>query len=661
MPEDGQSELTFQTADFVVWSFILASSVGIGIYYACTGGRQQSTEEFLVGNRNMNPIPVAMSLAVSFVSAVMFLGMTSEAYGNGVMVWLQGVGIFISAVIISISFLPIFHRLNVTSANEYLERRFNRTCRLLGSVILIFNMFVYMGVVLYAPSLALNQVAGLNVWGSVLTVGLACTFYTTIGGLKAVIWTDVFQMCIMISGLLAVIIKGSSDLGGFSNVLRIVDEGNRLDLFEFSTDVTVRHTFWGPYHLSLPPSSLFSTNVTVRHTFWGLTIGSSFMFLSIFGINQAQVQRYVSCHTVKIARISLALGTAIMLFLFSSAVTAGLVMYAYYADCDPISSGAVAKRDQMMPYFTLDLFQKYPGLPGLFLSAVFSASLSTISSGLNAVAAVTTEDLIKPIWPGLSDERYTQLSKLMALSYGILTIGFAFIASFLGDILSTVLNFFSMFGGPTLGLFSVGMFFPWTNSKGAFCGTLIGLVFSFWIGIGAQVYPSPYPAPPFSTSGCVLYNDTSDLYNSNDLVSNFTKPTLDGATTVELAVTSEYPALSVDERPAIAALYKLAYTWYASASWLVTVFAALLISFLTGATDPKDIDPRLICPVVDVMYCCLPEKWKVPLRCGVGADFIKEIEYDGVIEKETKANQNLVKNGIQVDRKPEDEIIEEIV
>ncbi|XP_054772862.2 sodium-coupled monocarboxylate transporter 1-like [Lytechinus pictus] len=645
MPEDGQSELTFQTADFVVWSFILASSVGIGIYYACTGGRQQSTEEFLVGNRNMNPIPVAMSLAVSFVSAVMFLGMTSEAYGNGVMVWLQGVGILVSAVIISISFLPIFHRLNVTSANEYLERRFNRTCRLLGSVILIFNMFVYMGVVLYAPSLALNQVAGLNVWGSVLTVGLACTFYTTIGGLKAVIWTDVFQMCIMVCGLLAVIIKGSSDLGGFSNVLRIVDEGNRLDLFEFSTDVTVRHTFWG------------------------LTIGSTFMFLSIFGINQAQVQRYVSCNTVKIARISLALGTAIMLFLFSSAVTAGLVMYAYYADCDPISSGAVAKRDQMMPYFTLDLFKKYPGLPGLFLSAVFSASLSTISSGLNAVAAVTTEDIIKPLWPGLSDKRYTQLSKLMALSYGILTIGFAFIASFLGDILSTVLNFFSMFGGPTLGLFSVGMFFPWTNSKGAFCGTLIGLVFSFWIGIGAQVYHSPYPAPPFSTSGCVLYNDTLNLYNStaynahllNDVVSNFTKPTLDGATTVDLAVTSDDPALSVDERPAIAALYKLSYTWYASASWLVTVFAALLISFLTGATDPKDIDPRLICPVVDTMYCCLPEKWKSPLRCGVGTDFIKEIEYDGVIEKEMKANQNLVKNGIQVDRKPEDEIIEEIV
>ncbi|XP_030839684.1 sodium-coupled monocarboxylate transporter 1-like [Strongylocentrotus purpuratus] len=600
MSENGRSELTFQTVDFVVWSFILAASVGIGIYYACSGGRQQSTEEFLVGNRQMNPIPVAMSLAVSFISAVMFLGMTSESYSNGVMIWLQTVAITIASIIISVSFLPIFHRLNLTSANEYLERRFNRACRLLGSTILILNMFVYMGVVLYAPSLALNQETSPPVsprphhnpdlksfflvvllvpiltiafeqkteflellpivfvqYNFVITIFLlllhrflltflliAIIIFLTkmqqhicrnpfarqflvpltllrslprldLGGLKAVIWTDVFQMCIMVSGLLAVIIKGSIDLGGFSNVLRIVGEGNRLNLFELV---------------------LMSTDVTVRHTFWGLTIGASFMFLSIFGINQAQVQRYLSCSTVKTARIALALGTAIMLFIVSCAVTAGLVMYAYYADCDPISSGAVAKKDQMMPYFTLDLFHRYPGLPGLFLSAVFSASLSTISSGLNAVAAVTTEDVIKPCWPGLSDKRYTQLSKLMG-----------------GVLCSTVLSFFSMFGGPTLGLFSAGMFFPWTNSKGAFCGTLIGLFFSFWVGIGAQVYPPSYPAPSFSTSGCTLYNDTSNLYNStgygphspDDGVSTVTELATGGATTLDILMTSEP---MVDER-----------------------------------------------------------------------------------------------------------------
>ncbi|XP_030839685.1 sodium-coupled monocarboxylate transporter 1-like [Strongylocentrotus purpuratus] len=682
MSENGREELTFHIADYVVWSLILASSIGIGIYYACTGGRQRSTEEFLVGNREMNPIPVAMSLAVSFISAVTFLGTTAEAYSNGVMIWLHTIAVTVACIFAGVFYLPVFHRLKLTSVNEYLELRFNRACRLLGSAIVILNMFVYMGVVLYGPALALNQVAGLNVWGSVLTIGMACTFYTTIGGLKAVIWTDVFQMCIMVCGLLAVIIKGSIDLGGFSNVLRIVGEGNRLNLFEMSTDVTVRHTFWG------------------------LTIGASFMFLSIFGINQAQVQRYLSCSTVKIARISLAIAAALMVVIISSAVTAGLVMYAYYADCDPMSTGAVAKRDQMIPYFTLDLFRQYPGLPGLFLSAVFSASLSTISSGLNAVAAVTTEDLIKPLWPGLSDKRYTHLSKLMgwfssycnlkiepqryylfvycmiyytetkhigrhALSYGILTIGFAFLASVLGDILKTVLNVFGMFGGPTLGLFSVGMFFPWTNSKGAFCGTLIGLIFSFWVGIGAQVYPPSYPAPSFSTSGCTLNNDTLNLYNSTGYslylpdtgVSTVTELATDGATTLNIRMTSK--EANDESRPAIAALYTLSYTWYAVTSWLVTIFASLIISFLTGPSDPRKLDPRLISPVVDIMYCCLPEKWKIPLRCGVGEDFMQGPEYEKMnvsgqhgfkVEDPVKK-----KNWIQVDHQSDDDVVDEIV
>ncbi|XP_063968479.1 sodium-coupled monocarboxylate transporter 1-like [Lytechinus pictus] len=648
MESDGEG-LTFHIADYVVWSLILASSVGIGIYYACSGGRQRSTEEFLVGNRQMNPIPVAMSIAVSFISAVTFLGTTAEAYTNGVMIWLHAIAIVLSCSFAGVFYLPVFHRLKLTSANEYLELRFNRACRLLGSAMVIFNMFIYMGVVLYGPALALNQVAGLNVWGSVLTIGIACTFYTTVGGLKAVIWTDVFQMCIMVAGLLAVIIKGSIDLGGFSNVLRIVDKGNRLDLFEFSLDVRVRHTFWG------------------------LTIGSSIMFLSIFGTNQAQVQRYLSCNTTKIARISLAIATVVMLVIVSCAVTAGLVMYAYYADCDPISVGVVAKKDQMIPHFTLDLFQRYPGLPGLFLSAVFSASLSTISSGLNAVAAVTTEDLIKPLWPGLSDERYTQLSKLMALTYGILTIGFAFLASVMGDILKTVLNFLGMFGGPTLGLFSVGMFFPWTNSKGALWGTLIGLVFSFWIGIGAQVYPPRYPALSFSTSMCPISNDTwtfdgnstDDMFMTTqfagDIDSTATELTTDDGITVNNTVTG--PQVE-DTRPAIAAFYTLSYTWYASVSWLVTMLVGLIISFLTGPQDPRKLDPRLINPVVDIMCCCLPEKWKIPLRCRVGEDFIQGPKYEKVnIEVHNGKKMNLVKkkNWFQVEYQPDNDDVEEVV
>lgn len=118
MSENGREELTFHIADYVVWSLILASSIGIGIYYACTGGRQRSTEEFLVGNREMNPIPVAMSIAVSFISAVTFLGTTAEAYSNGVMIWLLTIAVTVACIIGGVFFLPVFHRLKLTSVNE---------------------------------------------------------------------------------------------------------------------------------------------------------------------------------------------------------------------------------------------------------------------------------------------------------------------------------------------------------------------------------------------------------------------------------------------------------------------------------------------------------------------------------------------------------------
>ena len=110
--------ITFQMQDYIVLGVILLCSVSIGVFYALKGGRQRSTEEYLLGNRKMNPIPVAMSLAVSFISAVTFLGTPSEAYANGVMIWLMGFAITFATVIAGLFFMPVFHRLKLTSANE---------------------------------------------------------------------------------------------------------------------------------------------------------------------------------------------------------------------------------------------------------------------------------------------------------------------------------------------------------------------------------------------------------------------------------------------------------------------------------------------------------------------------------------------------------------
>ncbi|PIK51100.1 putative sodium-coupled monocarboxylate transporter 1 [Apostichopus japonicus] len=372
--------------------------------------------------------------------------------------------------------------------HKYLERRFNKNVRYVGTFLFFLQMVLYLGIVIYAPALALNAVTGLSLWGSVLTIGVVCTFYTTIGGLKAVLWTDVFQVCIMVAGLLAVIIQGSIKLGGLREAWKIAESRDRIDFWNFSFDPTVRHTFWA------------------------LSIGQTFTWCSSYGVNQAQVQRYLSCGKKSTAQLALGMAIVGMIIVVSLACLAGVVTFAFYADCDPYTMERITAVDQIVPYFVMELFGDRPGLPGLFTSCVFSAALSTVSSGLNSLAAITGEDIIKSIWPDMSEKRYTIAIKLVACGFGVIAILTTVLASQLGAILQASLSIFGLVGGPLLALFSLGVFFPCCNSYGAGFGTLIGLATSIWLGVGANIYPPDSNPPGFSTAMCDLNATTAPQF-----------------------------------------------------------------------------------------------------------------------------------------------------
>ncbi|NWJ06046.1 SC5A6 protein, partial [Crypturellus undulatus] len=213
--------MEFGTADYIIFALLLVLSAAIGLFYALSGGRQRTVREFLLADRSMGCLPVALSLLASFQSAVAILGAPAEIYRFGTQYWFLGCSYFLGLLIPAHIFIPIFYRLQLTSAYEYLELRFNKAVRICGTVTFIFQMVVYMGVVLYAPALALNAVTGFDLWSSVLTMGLVCTLYTTLGGLKAVIWTDVFQTLVMLAGQLAVIAVGAHRVGGMARVWRL--------------------------------------------------------------------------------------------------------------------------------------------------------------------------------------------------------------------------------------------------------------------------------------------------------------------------------------------------------------------------------------------------------------------------------------------------------
>ncbi|NXL37497.1 SC5A8 protein, partial [Glaucidium brasilianum] len=549
---------SFTVWDYVVFAAMLVISAVIGVYYAFVGGGQKTSKDFLMGGRSMSALPVALSLTASFMSAVTVLGTPAEIYRYGAIFCIFAITYGLVVLCSAEIFLPVFYKLGITSTYEYLELRFNKYLRLCGTVLFIIQTAsnpqscstLYTGIVIYAPALALNQVTGFDLWGAVVATGVVCTFYCTLGGLKAVVWTDVFQVGIMVAGFSSVIIRAVVVQEGIGRIVNDSYYGGRLN-------------FWD-----------FNPNPLQRHTFWTIVIGGTFTWTSIYGINQSQVQRYIACKSRFHAKLSLYINLVGLWAILACAVLCGLALYSIYKDCDPWTAKQVSALDQLMPYLVLDILHDFPGVPGLFVASAYSGTLSTVSSSINALAAVTVEDLIRPYFRSLSEKKLSWISMGMSLFYGGVCIAMAALASLLGALLQAALSIFGMVGGPLLGLFALGILCSFANGIGAFVGLVSGFVISLWVGIGSQIYPPlPERTKPLylSTAGCNISSGNLTA-TENPLTTVFNTPTV--------------------ERPALADnWYSLSYLYFSTLGTLITVVVGMIISLLTGGlkqnTDRK--------------------------------------------------------------------------
>ena len=274
-----------------------------------------------------------------------------------------------------------------------------------------------------------------------------CIFYTTIGGIKAVMWTDTFQAAVMFGSFLAIIIKGNYDAGGASVVFDRNYQSGRIEFFNFD------------FHM------------TTRHTVWTMVIGGYFTWVGTYGTNQTQIQRYLTVPDKQkvISAIwwnMLGIGSLLIMCAY-----AGLVVFAFYDihQCDPIQAELVDKPDQLFPLFVMQVMGDIPCIPGLFVAGVFSGALSTVSSGMNSLAAVIIQDIIVgAMEKQLSEKKKTLLTKFLALCCGLVSYAIVFVVKFLPGVLEASLGLFGMAGGPILGAFTLGMFVPWANSLVSF-------------------------------------------------------------------------------------------------------------------------------------------------------------------------------------------------
>lgn len=538
---------TFSVWDYVVFVATILVAAGVGLFMAIRGRKNTSSEEFLLGGRKMTAVPVAMSLTASFMSGITVIGTPAEAYRFGAAFWLFGFSYAIMSAITAEFFVPLFYRLRLTSAYEYLEMRFSRPIRIIGTSMYIVQTALYTGLVIYAPALALNQITGLDLWGVLVATGAVCILYCTLGGLKAVIWTDVMQMVVMLAGFVAVIARGAVLQGGLTKIFEDAGEGGRLNAFDFDPDPLKRHTFWT------------------------IIIGGSIMWVSIYSINQSQVQRYISCKTLGHAKMSLYVNMVGLWVTVSLAMLSGLTMYSIYKNCDPLTNGDIGTSDQLLPYLVMDILAVYPGIPGLFVAAAYSGTLSTVSSSINALVAVTMEDFIIPLWKNHTEKQVTWLNMGLSVFFGALCIGMAGVASLMGSVLQAALSIFGMISGPLLGLYLLGMLFRTPNSIGGLAGMVIGLVLTLWVGIGGQIYPPTAEKTnplPVTTVGC------------NSTMSQNT--TMAPWTTV------------LDVRPPLAdSWYSLSYLYFSLLGTITTMVSGLLISVITGGCKQEKLNPDL--------------------------------------------------------------------
>ncbi|XP_032593224.1 sodium-coupled monocarboxylate transporter 1 isoform X1 [Drosophila grimshawi] len=602
----------FGTVDYLVFIAMLAVCAVIGFYFGfiekkqkkkrgqlstdeqdglASGGIEETLDsealDYLVGGRKMKVLPVSLSLVASFVSGIALLGYSTEIYVYGTQYAFILITLAISGLISWYIFLPVFCNLQLTSTYEYFELRYGARIRNFASVMFIVGTMVWLPVVLYVPAIAYNQVTGTSIHVIAPIVCLICTFYTCVGGLKAVIWTDVIQSFVMFGSILAVCIKGTYDVGGLGVVLQRNQESGRLNAPEWT---------WDP---------------TVRLSMLSVIVGGTLHKIQSSDVNQVSIQRFLSLPSYKHAKQCIFIYNVLLIFLLSCCCYMGLVIYAAYHDCDPISTKRAKVSDQLPLLLMMRTLGMLPGLPGLFVAGVFSAALSSLSTGLNSMACVISQDMVRPLLKEPLTGRQTAfLLRGIVVVLGLCCMGMVNVVDKLGMVVQLATTTAAVSMGPLLGIYVMGVCVPWINGKSALTGSLVSFVVLAWICINAQLLQMRgeirYPKRPVSVSGCDFDYDNATVWRTVHEYSPSTERNV----------------------------YHLSFFWYTALGCAICTVVSLLASLVFGWQDVSEMDPALVTPCIRRF---LPKKYEA---VGLEELFSRKAQVDNKTDTDSPGKDN---------------------
>ncbi|MBL7219784.1 MAG: sodium/solute symporter [Phycisphaerae bacterium] len=435
----------FGMLNYAVLIVYLLALVAMGYYFS---KRENTTDDFFKAGGRIPWWAAGLSIFGTQLSAITFMAIPANSFGSDWRMFILNMTIIMVAPLVVFAFLPFYRRLNVTTAYEFIEKRFNLPSRLLASTLFMVFQLARIGIVLYLPSIALSVVTGVDIKVCITVMAVLSIAYTVMGGIEAVIWTDVIQVIVLLGGAMLVLCMiPLSFAGGWNSMVDLAESSDKLRLLDF-------HFSWK------------------SPTFWILVFGGVGANIYSYACDQTVIQRYLTTKNEKEA--ARGIWTSALLAIPASLIFFGIgtVLYSFYANQPEALSPVIQKSDAIFPWYIVT--QLPAGVSGLLIAGVFAAAMSSLDSSMNSVATAFTTDFYRRLQTEVSDRKCLNVARVITVVIGVGGMGLA-LAMDTWDINSLwqqFNRFLGLFGAGLAGLFLLAVFTRRTSGSGALIGLL---------------------------------------------------------------------------------------------------------------------------------------------------------------------------------------------
>ncbi|MBC7924862.1 MAG: sodium:solute symporter [Bryobacteraceae bacterium] len=450
-----------RTLDLAVVLLYLAGMGALGFRFS---RRQTSTESFFVAKRSLPSWAMGMSMLATMISSVTFVAYPGASFARDWSLLVPGVMLIAVLPIVGSVIIPFYREVIGMSAYEYFERRFGKPARLYSALAFSLAHFSKMGFVLYLMALTLSSITGWNIYALIVAVAAVMIVYAVMGGIEAVVWTDVIQGFVMAVSIFVVL--------GF---LLFLPEGGPAAVFERSMAAN-------KFRLGAPEWDFRKNSVPV------LLIYGLFWYLQRYVADQTMVQRYLLAKTDKGAFRGVKLGAFLSVPVWAMFMLIGTCVWAFFQISGEVIPPTITKADQMFPFFLSQHLP--PGVLGLLLACLTGAAMTMLASDLNSMAVVAVEDFYRYFRPRSTDQDRLFAAKAFVVITGILNIGTALLlVQSKGSALSSWFAVSAIASGGLLGMFFLAFLTQRAHRTGVYCGIVATLSFSAWAALTKGTTP----------------------------------------------------------------------------------------------------------------------------------------------------------------------------